>query len=771
MSDSVLNDKLKPPKLPYEIVPLIYNNDIDVTNINNILLIDDTVHDNNIFVDSCNTHTFPIIYNHCSSRTELRELLLNKFSLTQLSRIAFVFHNSNMDSKKFLDNDKFFELYDINDNLIVSENVQFLIDLIKEFNIKNIDYLACNSLQIDDWNRYYDILQTNTNVIIGASNDETGNIKYGGDWLMENTLEDVKNTYFNGNIENYTSTLATIISISCDLLTNNNIYIKQLTNGKVYYSMTNNADDDILTGVWTHISIVTDWQVYLYNGNSVRDETNRLIVTFLTNITLNHVDNRFIIYTSFVTLNGNNKTFYINNVINWTGLISSGNITGGGVTTNITIQNFITNSSITTTLAIYGGFLICSNRFQSCTSGTNIIENCVNNCDIKQSNSAGGISGFSVFNGCNNLTTCIIRNCINNGNNIGYRSGGICGMYTCYNTATNIITDCINNGTLIGNESGGITGYDSFRINNNNTTVSNCVNNGSLAGVFGSAAGIGCYIETCNIINCYSIGNTRSRSGGIIFSVYPGSIIKITNCYSLYGNITNGMNLSLVTITKCYAPLGNWSTIDAYNNLLFTSDIWGYQKIKGITDTSLPFVLLSLNSNYSVFICFNKDTKILTNTGYRPVQDLRKGDLIKTLLHGFVPINMIGYSEIHNPRGNERIKDRLYIYSQSEYSEITEDLIITGRHSILVDEFREGEKDKTVEVLGEIFKTDYKYRLPAYADTISRPYDKEGSHTIYHIALENDDYYMNYGIYANGLLVETCSRNYLRDISRMKLIE
>ena len=131
-----------------------------------------------------------------------------------------------MDSKKFLNNDNFFEYKDIDENPIMSDNVEFLIDLIKEFNIKHIDYLACNSLQYNNWNKYYNILTTNTSVIVGASDDETGNIKYGGDWIMENTSEDVKNVYFNGNIENYTSTLITTVTINSALSTNNNIYIK-----------------------------------------------------------------------------------------------------------------------------------------------------------------------------------------------------------------------------------------------------------------------------------------------------------------------------------------------------------------------------------------------------------------------------------------------------------------------------------------------------------------------------------------------------------------
>jgi hypothetical protein len=41
---------------------------------------------------------------------------------------------------------------------------------------------------------------------------------------------------------------------------------------------------------------------------------------------------------------------------------------------------------------------------------------------------------------------------------------------------------------------------------------------------------------------------------------------------------------------------------------------------------------------------------------------------------------------------------------------------------------------------------------------------------IYHIALENDDPYMNYGIYANGLLVESCSKRYLKELSKMRIL-
>jgi hypothetical protein len=84
-----------------------------------------------------------------------------------------------------------------------SENLQFLIDAIKEFNLKNIDFLACNTLNYSNWKNNYEILTKETGVTVGASDDPTGNIKYGGDWIMENTNEDIENIYFKSNIQYY----------------------------------------------------------------------------------------------------------------------------------------------------------------------------------------------------------------------------------------------------------------------------------------------------------------------------------------------------------------------------------------------------------------------------------------------------------------------------------------------------------------------------------------------------------------------------------------
>ena len=170
--------------------------------------------------------------------------------------------------------------------------------------------------------------------------------------------------------------------------------------------------------------------------------------------------------------------------------------------------------------------------------------------------------------------------------------------------------------------------------------------------------------------------------------------------------------------------------------------------------------------------CFKTDTKILTNKGYIPIQDLRNGDLVKTVLHDFKPIVMIGKRDIIHPASQERLKEQLYKCTKTNYPEIVEDLIITGCHCILVDDFINPEqREKTIKVNGRIFVTDRKYRLPACVDDKALVFETPGTYTIYHFALENDNYYMNYGIYANGLLVETCSKRYLKELSNMTLIE
>jgi hypothetical protein len=159
--------------------------------------------------------------------------------------------------------------------------------------------------------------------------------------------------------------------------------------------------------------------------------------------------------------------------------------------------------------------------------------------------------------------------------------------------------------------------------------------------------------------------------------------------------------------------------------------------------------------------CFLEGTKILCLKNnveqYRPIETLRKGDLVKTIYNGYVPIYMIGTTSLYNPGNDYRVVNRLYKCPKENYPSLFEDLYITGCHSILVPSMTDDQWENTKAVNRNVFVTDNHFRLIACADEKALPLNKEGFMNIYHIGLEHHDYYMNYGIYANGLLVESCS--------------
>ena len=173
-----------------------------------------------------------------------------------------------------------------------------------------------------------------------------------------------------------------------------------------------------------------------------------------------------------------------------------------------------------------------------------------------------------------------------------------------------------------------------------------------------------------------------------------------------------------------------------------------------------------------MYYIIKNNTKNLTDNRYRRIHQLRKGDLIKTLEHGYKPIDRIGKRSIYHDPTNDNPSRSVYICYKDTYPELFEDLTLIGNHSILVHHFiSKEERDKTIKVNGDIYVTENKYRLPVSADCRSSIYESEGIYTIYYFSLESKDDYINYGMYANGLLVETHSNQYLSGFTDIEWIE
>ena len=178
---------------------------------------------------------------------------------------------------------------------------------------------------------------------------------------------------------------------------------------------------------------------------------------------------------------------------------------------------------------------------------------------------------------------------------------------------------------------------------------------------------------------------------------------------------------------------------------------------------------------YPAAPCFLEGSKILCLVAdeetYVPIEELKKGMLVKTYHDSYKKVELIGKGTLYNPGTVERTETRLYKCTKENYPTLLEDLVITGCHSILVKDLTAEQREKTIQHLGRIFVTDNHYRLTAYVDERAEPWASEGTHTIWHFALEHTDEAMNYGVYANGLLVESCSLKFLKHKSNMSLLD
>lgn len=182
---------------------------------------------------------------------------------------------------------------------------------------------------------------------------------------------------------------------------------------------------------------------------------------------------------------------------------------------------------------------------------------------------------------------------------------------------------------------------------------------------------------------------------------------------------------------------GNYNSLALYN----------YTAILG--SVSGGGVYYSLNT-----LCYGKNTLILVLENeaeiYKKICELKTGDLVKTYKHGYKKITYIK-SFIYNTTNITRLKR--CIYKMKDH-----DVIVTGKHGILVDKLTETEINN-IKNCGTIIRyIDDKQVLPACASDKFEKINDIFEFELWHFVLENDDVDKNYGIYiTDAILSESCS--------------
>jgi hypothetical protein len=248
----------------------------------------------------------------------------------------------------------------------------------------------------------------------------------------------------------------------------------------------------------------------------------------------------------------------------------------------------------------------------------------------------------------------------------------------------------------------------------------------------------------------------------------PGSVTSI-------GDLAFASCPSLMTV-----EIENPSNVTTLNTNSFTN-------VNRAPSSSITFYLTLYLNNlsyiwrtiahyyYSIIVtpnpsCFNEGTKILclNDSGeeeYIPIEKLKKGDFVKTYKHGYKKIDLIGKNTMKNISSD--IKNTLnqfafcmYKMEKTKQNGLIEDLVVTGGHAILVDDLGEYKEANKRAFGSNVPKIDDKYLLLAGISKDFVRIKDNNVYTYYHLSLVNhgnDD--QRFGIWANGILTETLSKN------------
>ena len=401
------------------------------------------------------------------------------------------------------------------------------------------------------------------------------------------------------------------------------------------------------------------------------------------------------------------------------------------------------------------------------TIGASAFNNCINLLSISIPDSVTTI-GDTAFFLCSSLTTVTFSptSTLTSIGNDTFRESGLTSINIpasvttigteAFNLCPNLTTvtfsptstlTSINNGTF---RQSGLTSID---IPSSVTTIGSeafkfCINLASISIPDSVTTIYSTAFQTCINLSSISI---------------PDSVTTIgAQAFYMCSNLTSVIFDDQINITTLGSDIftGNSPT----NNVLFykTANYAALSDPNG-QQIAAYFNTVEYNPNPA---CFNENTKILClNNGeeeYIPVQHLKVNDLVKTYLHGYRKIRLIKHGTLYN--NPSKFTTCMYVLKKTEENGLLEDLIVTGGHSILVDELTDEEEQKQKKIHFKI-KIDDKHLLLSAFSSLFEPVTEKGKKfTWYHFCLEPDNYDERFGVYANGVLLETPSENYLKQI-------
>ena len=173
------------------------------------------------------------------------------------------------------------------------------------------------------------------------------------------------------------------------------------------------------------------------------------------------------------------------------------------------------------------------------------------------------------------------------------------------------------------------------------------------------------------------------------------------------------------------------------------------------------------NENYKIHVssviiphCFKKGTKILclnrdNNEEYVSVEDIKKGDLIKTYLNGFRSIERIYKNYIINKPEDSKNSMYKILKCDHKFGQVFKNLTLVGDHAVLVEKITDEQTQKEKSYYGNVFELDGKICNHSFLHEKFQKVTEKRIYECYQIILQCDDNdKKEFGIWANGLLIK-----------------
>jgi len=167
----------------------------------NILLIDDSINDYQKIINGLNNNTKYILFNYNTDTLESIKNKINELNITSFNSCGLISHNKYLNYFKIVNSMNECYLYDIQ---TWTEMKNFIIWLKDNYSLLNFDFLACAIYSNLNWKNIIDTLQSELNININASTDNTGSSLLGGNWFLEShTGVNLKDVYFTDLIDEF----------------------------------------------------------------------------------------------------------------------------------------------------------------------------------------------------------------------------------------------------------------------------------------------------------------------------------------------------------------------------------------------------------------------------------------------------------------------------------------------------------------------------------------------------------------------------------------